>query len=91
MSENLRLLLDLASDLPDGLRADWDGTNYYDIVAETDDGGYLWLMLEDVMYYALWNAEASGPKPADRLGLLMDIAAVLKAAEPELKRLLDDD
>ena len=88
MNENLRLLLDLASDLPKGLRADWDGTNHYEMTAPTDDGGYMWLKLEDLMWE---NGDISDTQIGYRTGLLMDIAEALKAAEPELKRLLDDE
>lgn len=93
MSKNLALLLDLASDLPEGLRADWKGTNHYEMTAPTDDDGYFWLIVDD--FFHLDWAEAETPRDTtvtgERLGLLMDIAAVLKAAEPELKRLFDDE
>ena len=84
MNENLRLLLDLASDLPDGLRADWKGTNHYELTAPADDGEYFWLTLDNMAHRRSYDDR-------ERLGLLMEIAAVLKAAEPELKALLNDE
>ena len=91
MNENLRLLLDLASDLPEGLRADWDGTNHYEMTAPTDDGEYWWLTLDNMTYLTSYDGDASGTDDGQRLGLLMDIAEALKAAEPELKALLNDE
>jgi len=91
MSKNVALLLDLASDLPEGLRADWDGTNHYEMTAPTDDGGYWWLTLDEIIHSENFNDDPSSTVCGERLGLLMDIATVLKATEPELKRLLDDE
>ena len=84
MNRNVRLLLDLASDLPDGLRGDWKGGNHYELTAPADDGAYSWLALDDMAHRRSYNDR-------ERHGLLMEIAAVLKDAEPELKRLLDDE
>ena len=86
MSEKLKRLLDLASRLPDGLRADWDGTNHYEMTAPTDDGGYFWLTLDNMTYLTSYDGDASGTDDGERLGLLMDIAEALKEVEPELRR-----
>ena len=87
MSEDLHLLLDLASHLPEGLRADC----HYEMTAPTDDGGYWWLTLAEIIHSENFHDDPCLTVCGQRLGLLMDIAAVLKAAEPELKALLDDE
>ena len=91
MNENLRLLLDLASDLPEGLRADWDGTNHYELTAPADDGGYWWLTLAEMIHNENFHDDPCLTVCGQRLGLLMDIAEALKAAEHELKALLNDE
>ena len=86
MSEKLKQLLDLASRLPEGLRADWDGTNHYEMTAPTDDGGYFWLTLDEIIDSEAFYDDPSSIRCGQRLGLLMDIAEALKEAEPELQR-----
>lgn len=78
----IKRLLELSKELPEGLRADWEGTNHYELTApERND--YFWL---EVGTY--WQKEAWSDKVfLERVGLLMDIAEALKKAEPMLKKL----
>lgn len=71
MNDPLEKLKSLASNLPKGLRSDWENTNHFELTCEGKE--YWWLLLAD-------SAEVFGESPMEtepgkRLGLLMDIAS----------------
>lgn len=73
-------LLALIAQLPVGLRADWDGTNHYELTSEDPDE-YWFVDLNDFMYQDFDSASIAGR----RVGLLLDLAVAAKAAELELR------
>lgn len=84
-------LLKLVAKLPAGLRADWDGTNHYELTqGEDKEADYWWLDLSDffdweaikVAYPCLTFCKT---ELGQRIGLLLDIAEKAKEAEEELK------
>lgn len=84
--EHIAKLLELSKKLPEDLTSDWEGTNHFELTAPKEKNYYWWLVMSEV-----------GPEPdsqsteGQRLGLIMDIAEVLKKAEPELKKLVASD
>lgn len=79
-------LIELASQLPEGLHADWRDSNHYELRCQSDGDDYWWLDLSDLFKGTEihnWCESEFGK----RVGLLMDIAETLKAAEPELAAL----
>lgn len=79
----LQKLLELIAHLPPGLRADWDGTNHYELVTSFSDTDYWWLTLSDYLVKDLNSATADGK----RIGLLLDLAETAKAAEQHLQNI----
>ncbi len=76
-SEKIDRLLRLIALLPAGLRADWDGTNHYELTADGDEK-FWWLELSEITN--LHSESETGR----RVGLLLDIAEAAKAAEVDL-------
>jgi hypothetical protein len=82
----LEKLLELAAQLPGGLRADWRGTNHFELQAPYEEDGLWWLSADDIHSVISWEGNLKGRDPAgQRLGLIMDIAEAVKAAEPEIR------
>ena len=79
-------LLALSEQLPDGLRADWMDSNHFELSCHSDE--YFWLELAELFNneHNNWCKQELGK----RVGLVMDIAATLKKAEPMLRRLCED-
>ena len=73
-------LLRLVALLPVGLRADWDGSNHYELTTSDESYPWWWLNLSDYMLEDFDSATDEGR----RVGLLLDLAAAAKAAEPVL-------
>lgn len=71
--------------LPEGLNADWDGTNHYELSSNEEP---FWLDIRDAVLAGNKSAEAYLPGTEDgkRLGLVMDAASVLKNEVPKLMR-----
>jgi len=82
--KNVEKLIELAEQLPDGLSSDWQDTNHYELHGGKD---YWWLMLLGVFDGYPKDASPCDTEEGKRLGLIMDIAARLRLALPELKRL----
>jgi hypothetical protein len=80
MSEAMDRLLELASQLPAKLRADWDGTNHYELQS-LDPGSEEWCWLEVVEVD--FEADPSASQSGRRLGLVLDIAAAARAVVDE--------
>ena len=76
MSDPLARLKELAKKLPDDayLKADWNGTNHYEMTLEKPDSHesseYWWLTLFD---YNPFQNNLQGTEPGKRIGLMMDI------------------
>ena len=85
MSETLKRLAELAAKLPDELRADWDGTNHYELTTGTGDD-YWWLDVADAIGIDS-GVDVSATEEGKRLGLLLDLAEAVSAAKAELKTL----
>lgn len=83
---NVQKLIELGGKLPRGLESDWDGSNHFELQAPYSNG-YFWLCLRDLNAKSTWldcdNEEGQ------KVGLIMDIAAALRAALPELRELLE--
>lgn len=68
----LKRLLDLAKKLPKDLRADWQGTNHYEL-HETNE--QFWLALGDMLSEDLQKLYLPDQIEGQRLGLVLDIVA----------------
>lgn len=79
----LQKLLELIAHLPPGLRADWDGTNHYEMTTSFSDIDYWWLDLSDYLVQDFDSATEIGK----RVGLLLDLAESAKAAEQHLQNI----
>lgn len=76
----IRRLLDLIAKLPPDLRADWDGSNHYELTTPDESFSWWWLSLNDYMVEDFDSQDEIG----QRVGLLLDLAAAAKAAEAHL-------
>ena len=78
---DLKKLKELVATLPAGLRADWDGTNHYELQTPGGDDFY-WLVIPDVFSPRIgdWSTTEEGK----RLGAVLDFACAMRAALPEL-------
>lgn len=76
-------LLDLIAQLPAGLRADWNGTNHYELTTSDQSLPWWWLSLNE---YTLEDFD-SDSEVGQRVGLLLDLAEAAKAAEQYLRKL----
>ena len=83
--QELNELLELIEQLPEGLRADWNYTNHYEMTS-SEEGKFWWLCLGG--YIADINCQTEDGK---KIGLLMDIAEKAKAAERVLKEILSKE
>jgi len=79
---DLTRLAALANQLPTSLRADWDGTNHYELTSK-DDSNYWWLMVGEGVRGIVSEECPCDTEHGKRLGLIMDIAA-------EVARLRDE-
>lgn len=79
----IKRLLELSKKLPEGLRSDWEGTNHFELQSSDPKEEYFWLTLSAFWDKSVWEH----PGYLKQIGLLMDIAATLKQAEPMLKKL----
>lgn len=71
---------EIADRLPEGLRADWEGTNHYEMSSPQDP---FWLRLDSLSDTELdWESEYG-----QRLGTMLDAAAEFKALQAEAERL----
>lgn len=85
MSDAINQLLKLSEQLPRGLKSDWIGSDHFELTCASDD--HFWLDLADLFD----RPEVGGwcrTEFGQRVGLLMDIAAKLKEAEPALRELI---
>ena len=81
-------LLALAEQLPNGLMSDWQDTNHFELTSDGDP----WIDLSEFF----WDSGFGEYVPKNpctsvdgkNIGLLLDIAEALKAAEPELRAAL---
>lgn len=79
-SEKIDRLLELIALLPAGLRADWDGSNHYELTA-IEAENFWWLELGEI---ADLHSESETGR---RVGLLLDLAEAAKAAENDIRSL----
>lgn len=77
-------LLELIAQLPPDLRADWDGTNHYELTTPDERFSWWWLSLNDYMVADFDSQDEIGR----RVGLLLDLAEAAKTAEPLLRWVL---
>ena len=85
--DKMTALLDLAARLPPGLRSDWK-TNHFELTSAGEEEEYFWLCLRNLFPNGISARMPCDTEDGQRVGLLMDVAEALKAAEPELLRLL---
>lgn len=77
----IAVLRPLAEQLPKGLRADWRGTNHYELQAPNDEaGGYWWLDWFDCLDPKIINEET---EEGQRAGLLLDLAEAVSKLKDE--------
>jgi len=89
-TKKIEELLKLIAQLPEGLRADWKGTNHYELQDTSIEGDFWWLCLGE--FFSWDRVLKAYPEERDfskteygqRIGLLMDIAVKAKEAEEEL-------
>lgn len=80
MTDPITRLLNLIAQLPPDLRADWQGTNHYELTTSDPAESWWWLTLNDYMVEDFDSSTESG----QRIGLLLDLAEAAKAAETHL-------
>ena len=93
---DLERLRKLADQLPDGLRADWDGTNHYQLTVPIpiehkdpltcrERSNHFYLDVREAI--AEEGDDVSASEQGCRLGLMLDIATEFKALVAEVERL----
>ena len=83
--EELQELLELIEQLPEGLKADWEGTNHYELTS-SKEGNFWRLCLGS--YVAAMDYINCLTEDGEKIGLLMDIAEKAKAAEKILRKVV---
>ena len=79
-----RARCEAAAEIPADARADWDGTNHWEIQSATHTDGFWWLILWDV--FDGKDTDPSGTENGKRLGMMLDLAC---AARRDLPKALD--
>lgn len=76
----------MIGEIPEGIEADWDGTNHYEVTTPTK-GQYWWLDLREALSDP--KANISGTEEGRRLGQLLDLACASRNILPTLLKRLD--
>lgn len=83
--DTLVQLIKLSEQLPEGLRSDWVDSNHFELTCHSDD--HFWLELAGLFLFH--GGDWCRLELGKRIGLVMDIAAKLKEAEPILRQLCE--
>ena len=75
----LAVLRPLAEQLPQGLRADWRGTNHYELNSSEPDQ-FFWLDLCECLSHGRHNSDTEA---GQRAGLLLDLAEAVSKLKDE--------
>lgn len=81
-TQSLQKLVKLIKRLPLDIKADWQGTNHFELQSPSEEP-FFWLCLNDLSPTMTFEDEEGA-----KVGLIMDIIECVKRLEPEINTLL---
>lgn len=83
--QTLQKLVRLLKKLPPDIKADYEGTNHFELQSPSEDQ-FFWLCLDDLSPTMTFEDEEGA-----KVGLIMDIIECVKRLEPEIGMMLAEE